>query len=44
MHVHDSAIQAAIFFAFIIILGAGWRIASARMAEKPLGQAMAFIY
>lgn len=44
MHVHDSALQAAIVFAMVIAIGAAWRIASARMAEKPLGKAMAFVY
>jgi len=44
MHVHDSALQAAIVFAFVVILGAGWRIVSAHQSETPLGQAMAFIY
>lgn len=32
------------FAAFIIIFGFLWRVASARMAENPLGKAMAFIY
>lgn len=44
MHVHDSALQAFIVFAMVLVLGAGWRIVSARISESALGQAMAFVY
>jgi hypothetical protein len=30
--------------AVILIFGAMWRYLTARMADRPLGQAMAFVY
>ena len=44
MHVHDSALQAFLVFAMVIVLGTGWRVLSARWSENPAGKAMAFIY
>lgn len=44
MHVHDSALQAAIVFAFVVLIGGAWRVVSTRLSDKPAGQAMAFIY
>lgn len=44
MHVHASALQAALVFAFVIVIGTGWRIAAMHLAEKPAGKAMAIIY
>lgn len=44
MHVHDSALQAALVFAFVIVIGTGWRIAAMHLSDKPVGKAMAVIY
>jgi hypothetical protein len=30
--------------AYLIIFGFFWRVASARLSDKPIGQAMAFIF
>jgi hypothetical protein len=44
VHVHASALDAVTVLAYIIILGAIWRTASAQLAERPIGQAMAFVF
>lgn len=44
MHVHGSALDALVMFAFLIIIGAFWRLGAARLSEKPIGRAMAFVY
>lgn len=44
VHVHASALDALTVLAYLIILGALWRTASAQLAERPVGQAMAFIF
>lgn len=44
MHVHDSALQALLVFAMVLVIGTAWRIASMHLADSPLGQAMALAY
>lgn len=44
MHVHASALQALIVFAFVAIIGVGWRIVAMRNADSPWGKAMGVIY
>lgn len=43
MHNHVSAVDAVVVFAYVIIGAAIWRTVSAHYADKPAGQAMAFI-
>jgi len=43
MHNHVSAVDAAVVLAYVVIGAAIWRIVAARYADKPAGQAMAFI-
>lgn len=43
-HIHASALSGMITAAFIIIFGFLWRSLSMRWSERPIGQAMAFIY
>lgn len=50
MHVHVGALEAIVFLLMLIIIGGGWRLASAHLATSDnstaqvFGQAMAFIY
>lgn len=44
MHVHVSALQAVITFLYVIIIGFLWRAASIKLADRPVGRAMATIY
>lgn len=44
MHVHDSALQGAIIFAFVVLFGTLWRIVAMHLAESPIGKAMAIMY
>lgn len=44
LHVHDSALQALIVFAMVIVIGTGYRILAARLHDSALGKAMAFTY
>lgn len=39
-----SVVDSLVIFASVIIVGAAWRYASARLHDKPIGQAMAFVY
>lgn len=43
-HVHLGAIDALKIFASVIIVGFFWRLASMYFKDKPIGQAMAFVY
>lgn len=49
MHVHISALDAVIIFAYVVIIGTIWRLAAAHLAQKDgnwrtIGEAMAVIY
>ena len=43
-HIHDSFIQGSVIFAFVLLFGLAWHLASTKIADKPLGQAMHFFY
>lgn len=43
MHNHVSAVDGVVVFAYVIIGLALWRTVSAHLADRPVGQAMAFI-
>ena len=43
-HLHVGALDALVVFAYLLIFGFLWRTAAAKLADRPLGQAMAFIY
>lgn len=44
MHVHISPVEFLAVAAYLIIFGFLWRTLAARLADKPIGQAMAYIY
>lgn len=44
MHVHVSPVDFLTTACYLIIFGFLWRSLAARWSEKPIGQAMAFIY
>ena len=44
VHVHVGLLHALIFLAYLLIVGAGIRIVSARFSDTPVGKALAFIY
>ena len=44
MHIHIGAMDFAITVAFIIIFSYIWRSISLHLADRPIGQAMAFIF
>lgn len=44
MHVHVSPVEFLTTACYLVIFGFLWRSLSARWSEKPIGQAMAFIY
>lgn len=44
MHVHVSPVEFLTVAAYLVIFGFLWRSLAARWSEKPIGQAMAFIY
>ena len=44
MHVHVSPVEFLTTACFIVLFGFFWRSLSARWSDKPIGQAMAFIY
>lgn len=44
MHVHDSALQALVVFAMILVIGTAWRLTAFHLADSPLGQAMGIAY
>lgn len=44
MHVHVSPVEFLTTAAFVVIFGFAWRTLAAKWAEKPIGQAMAYIY
>lgn len=44
MHVHISPVEFLTVSMFIIIFGFLWRALAAKWSDKPIGQAMAFIY
>lgn len=39
-----STMDALTIFAAVLIVGGAWRLAAVRLHDKPLGQAMAFLY
>lgn len=44
MHVHGSALDAMVMFAFLIIIGALWRTTAIKLSDRSIGRAMAFVY
>lgn len=44
MHVHASALDAFVMFAMLLGISAAWRTVSYKLADKPLGQAMAYVW
>lgn len=44
MHVHVGLPEFLAALSYMVIAGFLWRSAAAAMSDKPLGQAMAFIY
>lgn len=44
MHVHTSAIDAVVFGALFLIMGFLTRVVAGKYADRPLGQALAFIH
>lgn len=43
-HVHASTLDALTVFAYLIIFGAAWRSVAGQLSERPIGQAMAFVF
>ena len=43
-HVHASVLDASIVWAMILILGFLWRTLAGAWSDRPIGEAMAFIY
>ena len=44
MLVQPSVINGLTIVSFVMVFGFLWRTASGKLADKPIGQAMAFIY
>jgi len=44
MHIHLGIIHALTIFANVIIIGFFWRLASMYWSDRPMGQAMAYLY
>mgnify|MGYP000561917203 FL=1 len=44
MHVHVSPVEFLTVAAYIVIFGFMWRTLAGRWADKPVGQAMAYIF
>ena len=44
MHVHASALDAVTIFAMLLVISALWRTVAFRNSDKPLGQAMAYVW
>ena len=44
MHVHASFIDAATMFAMLLVISALWRTLAFRWADRPIGQAMAYVW
>lgn len=44
MHVHASAFDFMVFAAYLIIFGFLWRTLSIKLADRKVGQAMAFVF
>ena len=44
MHVHVSPVEFLAVACYLVIFGFLWRTLAARLADKPIGQAMAYIY
>jgi hypothetical protein len=44
MHVHLGLLHALTVFAYVLIVGFFWRIGEMLLRDRPIGQAMAFIY
>jgi hypothetical protein len=43
-HIHATFLDGAIIFLFVILFGGVWRWVAMRLADRPIGQAMAFVY
>jgi len=39
-HIHDSAIQATVILAVVLLGSLGWNIVSAKLADRATGKAM----
>lgn len=44
MHIHVGTLDALVVFAYLIIFGFIWHSASAKWSDRPIGQAMAFVF
>lgn len=44
MHVHADALSGITTFAMLLVISALWRTVAFRNADKPLGQAMAYVW
>lgn len=43
-HVHISVLQALLVFLMVALVGLIWKIGAMKLADKPIGKAMAFVY
>lgn len=43
-HIHVSTLTALTIFLMVLIMGTFWRFAAMRLADHPIGKAMAFMY
>lgn len=43
-HIHLGAIDVVKIFASVIVAGFFWRLISMYLKDRPIGQAMAFVY
>jgi hypothetical protein len=44
VHIHDSALQALILFAMVLLIGTTWRLIAMHLHDKPVGKAMGVMY
>lgn len=43
-HIHAQVLDGAIIFLFVLLFGGAWRFMAMKLAQRPIGQAMAFLY
>lgn len=44
MRIHVSPVEFVTVGAYVVLFGLAWRTVAAKLADRPVGQAMAFIY
>lgn len=44
MHIHASALDGLTMFAMLLVISALWRTLAFRWSDKPIGQAMAYVW